>query len=176
MRFSIRFDGPGFGKCGPERNESRGRLRFCQRPCLALRSLLIPKTRSDFFLSDSEPIPIFILSFFFFFRILHLCTLPPFILFRISLYIPPIIVLLRVRPGANVGSGPSAELKPRVEKPKGLTVAESPMLSTKRRSAMRSSSVGGVQTSEQAELDEAAAKQFRARPMPNYSKMSSQVY
>ena len=84
----------------------------------------------------------------------------------------------RVRPGANVGPGSSAELKPRgVVKPKSLTVAESPMLSTKRRSAMRSGSVGGPgQTSEQVELDEAAAKQFRARPMPNYSKMSSQVY
>lgn len=94
-------------------------------------------------------------------------------------YQPPTTPSSRVRPGANVGSGSSAELKPRkVNKPKELTVAESPMLSTKRRSAIRSSSVGGpggVQTSEQTELDEAAAKQFRARPMPNYSKMSSQV-
>lgn len=78
----------------------------------------------------------------------------------------------RVRPGANVGPGAGAELKPRE-----LTIAASPMLSTRRRSAIRSSSVGGagVQSSEQVELDEAASKQFKARPMPDYSKLAAQV-
>lgn len=48
-------------------------------------------------------------------------------------------VVSRVRPGAKVGSGLTAELKPRE-----LTVAESPMLTTKRRSVIRSSSIAGV--------------------------------
>lgn len=75
-----------------------------------------------------------------------------------------------MRPGANVGG----ELKP-----KELTVAASPMLSTKRRSVLRSSSLGGggtsgpgVLTSEEVELEKAAANKFRARPMPNYSKLA----
>lgn len=78
----------------------------------------------------------------------------------------------RVRPGANVGPEAAAELKAGK-----LTIAASPMLATKRRSALRSSSVGGtaVQSSEEAEVEEAASKQFRARPMPDYSKLASQV-
>ncbi|CAN0068889.1 unnamed protein product [Scytosiphon promiscuus] len=77
----------------------------------------------------------------------------------------------RVRPGAKVGG----ELKPRE-----LTVAASPNLSTKRRSALRSNSLGGagagagagVPTSEEAELEKAAANKFKALPMPNYSKLA----
>lgn len=64
-----------------------------------------------------------------------------------------------------------AELKPRE-----LTIAASPMLSTKRRSALRSNSLGGagaaVRTTEEAELEEATANKFKALPMPNYSKLA----
>ncbi len=76
----------------------------------------------------------------------------------------------RVRPGAKVGE----ELKPRE-----LTVAASPMLATKRRSVRRSNSVGGagaggpaVLSTEEAELEKAKANKFRARPMPDYSKLA----
>lgn len=73
---------------------------------------------------------------------------------------PPVV---RVRPGAKV----SADLKP-------LTVAASPTFSTKRRSALRSNSLGGagMKTSEDAELEKAAANKFRARPMPDYSRLA----
>lgn len=81
----------------------------------------------------------------------------PFSLFLSFFFFP-----LRVRPGAKVG----AELKP-------LTVASSPSFSTKRRSALRSNSLGGAEilTSEETELEKAAAKKFRARPMPDYAQV-----
>ncbi|CAM9686508.1 unnamed protein product, partial [Choristocarpus tenellus] len=68
---------------------------------------------------------------------------------------------------------PRTEASDRRTGSKEVTVAESPMLSTKRRSAIRGS-LGGVsdvvKSSEELEMEEVSS-QFKARPMPNYSRM-----
>lgn len=61
--------------------------------------------------------------------------------------------------------------------PRPLTVAESPALSTKRRSVLRTS-VGGwerMKSSEEVELENLRASQFKARPMPDYVKIGEKV-
>ncbi|CAN0136521.1 unnamed protein product [Discosporangium mesarthrocarpum] len=81
----------------------------------------------------------------------------------------------RLKPAATEGAG-AGQRRPQQQE---LTVAASPMLSTKRRSALRGSLGGvsrccvGIKSSDELEMEK--VHQFKARPMPDYSRLSSQA-